>query len=105
VVTITERAAIEIKNILKQENKQGYGLRIFIAGAGCNGPQYGLALDEKPGERDRVFESNGVKIFFDERLVGYLEDSELDYVETPYGKGFIVHNPNASCNSECSSCH
>jgi iron-sulfur cluster assembly accessory protein len=107
MVTITDRAAAEIKNILKKENKPGYGIRIFIAGASCSGPQYGMMLEEKPGEGDKIIESNGVKIIIDKKLELYLDGSEIDYVETPYGSGFSITNSNvgASCGSGCSSCH
>jgi iron-sulfur cluster assembly accessory protein len=107
MVKVTKKAAEEIKNILEKENKLGYGLRIFIAGASCGGPHYGLALEEKPGEGDKVIESNDVKIFLDEKTAYYLEDVELDYIETPEGSWFSLSNPNvdSACGSGCNSCY
>ncbi|MDF1533364.1 MAG: iron-sulfur cluster assembly accessory protein, partial [Methanosarcinaceae archaeon] len=47
MVKITETAAVELKSLLESEEKQGHSLRIFIAGMGCSGIQYGLALDNE----------------------------------------------------------
>ncbi|MBI5253139.1 MAG: iron-sulfur cluster assembly accessory protein [Euryarchaeota archaeon] len=107
MVSITEKAAIELQNILKKENRKGCGLRIFTAGFGCSGPQYGLALEEKAADEDKVTESNGVKIFLDENMDALLSGAEIDYIETEYGSGFVINNPNAAsdgCGSSCGGC-
>ncbi len=107
MVSITKKAATELQNILKKENKKGCGLRIFTAGFGCGGPQYGLALEETPGDRDRITESNGVKIFLDENMDALLSGVEIDYIETEYGSGFVINNSNAAsdgCGPSCGGC-
>lgn len=106
MVSMTENAAAELKKILKKEDKSGCGLRIFIAGAGCAGPQYGIGIEEKAQEDDTVFESQGVKIFVGKSVVGDLDGSIIDYKETPQGPGFLITNPNvSSCCGDSSSCH
>lgn len=48
VVTITESAAQQIKNILSQEKENsGKGLRVYVEAGGCSGLQYGMTFDEK----------------------------------------------------------
>ncbi len=68
MVSMTEGAASELKKILEKENKTECGLRIFIAGDSCMGPEYGIGLEETAQESDKVFESHGIKIFIDGNL-------------------------------------
>lgn len=107
MVKITERAAQELKKILKEEGKEDYGIKIYIAGMGCSGPSYGISLAREAEEDEKEIESNGIRIFVSDAVEAYLADSEIDYVETPYGAGFAIHNPYAgdACGSGCSSCH
>ncbi len=105
MVRITERAAEEIKKILREEGKEDYGVKVYIAGMGCSGPSYGLTLAKEAEEGEKEIESNGIRIFVSEVVEAYLADSEIDYVETPYGSGFAVNAPGGSaCGSGCSSC-
>jgi iron-sulfur cluster insertion protein len=107
MVSITENAAIELKNVLEKENKQGFGLRVSVAGMGCGGPQYALSLDEKPGNGDEVIEAHGIKIFLNEQTKTVLDGLEIDYAETPQGAGFVINNPNSSaseCGPSCGGC-
>ncbi|MCC6442075.1 MAG: iron-sulfur cluster assembly accessory protein [Armatimonadetes bacterium] len=106
MITLTERAASEVKNILEQNDKLDYGLRVYVAGSGCSGLQYGMGLDELPIEDDQVFESNGVRVFIDNASLPLLTGSTVDFVETAMGTGFKIDNPNApagGCGSGCSS--
>ncbi|WP_456473917.1 HesB/IscA family protein [Candidatus Pyrohabitans sp.] len=107
MVKITERAVEELKKILKEEGKEDYGIKLYIAGAGCSGPSYGMGLAKEAEEGEKEIESNGIRLFLSEAVEAHLEDAEIDYIETPYGAGFAVHNPNAesACGSGCSSCH
>lgn len=105
LVNITDEAASELKSLLKSEEKEDHALRIFIAGMGCSGIQYGLALDNEIKEEDVTEESNGLKVVMSSDIEEGLADATIDYVETDEGKGFVIDNPNpASCGS-CSSCH
>jgi len=56
-------------------------------------------------EEDVVTNMNGINVVFDKNLENDLEPFELDYIQTPYGEGFIVRNPNATCGPDCSGCH
>lgn len=104
MIEITDTAAAELKQLLEKENKTDHGLRIFAAGFGCSGIQYGLALEKSPKGEDAVSESKGIKIFFSKDITDDIEDFKIDYIDNEYGKGFIIDNPNAQCGSGCSSC-
>lgn len=47
VITMTPAAAAKVRELLGQENDPSLGLRVFVAGGGCSGLQYGMTLDEE----------------------------------------------------------
>jgi len=93
-ITITDKAAEKVKATMEKQGKKDAGLRVYVSGGGCSGFQYGLAFDQK-NDGDHVVESQGVSILVDEQSAQYLEGSEIDYVESVMGEGFMVNNPNA----------
>ena len=100
IVTLTGAAATRVRDLLQQENDPALGLRVFVAGGGCSGLQYGMTLDEEQ-EGDTVIVQEGVKLFVDEMSVGYLAGSNVDYVDSLMGAGFVVNNPNAVSACGC----
>src|SRR5438445_10564044 len=99
-ITMTPTAVVKVKELLQQENDPSLGLRIFVAGGGCSGLQYGMTLDEEQ-EGDTVIGVSGFKVFVDEMSVGYITGSEVDYVDSLMGAGFAVNNPNAVSSCGC----
>ena len=45
-VTITDRASSEIKALLEEQAKPNAALRVWVAGGGCSGLSYGMAIDD-----------------------------------------------------------
>ena len=101
MVTLTEKAAQVVKAVFQQEGKPDAALRVFIAGGGCSGFQYGLAIEENVQESDHVFESNGIRVVVDEVSHAYMDGSEVDYVEDAEGGGFTISNPNINPSCSC----
>lgn len=100
VITMTPTAAVKVSELLQQENDPSLGLRIFVAGGGCSGLQYGMTLDEEQ-EGDTVINMSGIKVFVDEMSISYINGSEVDYVDSLMGAGFTVNNPNAVSSCGC----
>jgi|TARA_Y100001949_G_scaffold175286_1_gene184748 iron-sulfur cluster assembly accessory protein len=105
VINVTHTAATKINALLSEENKQQAGLRVFVQGGGCSGFQYGLMIEEGEGDgdSDRVFESNGIKLFVDPISIRYLTGAEVDFVDNLQGGGFTIQNPNAKSTCGCGS--
>ncbi len=99
-ITMTSAAADKVRELLKQENDPGLGLRIFVAGGGCSGLQYGMTLDEEQ-EGDTSVQMEGFRVLVDEMSLGYITGSEVDYVDSLMGAGFTVNNPNAVSSCGC----
>jgi iron-sulfur cluster insertion protein len=101
-VTLTPAAAEVVRDLLKQRNlDESYSLRVFISGQGCSGFQYGMGFENKPGETDSIFESEGMRVVVDEGSIQYMSGATIDYIDDERGKGFLVENPNASSACSC----
>jgi iron-sulfur cluster insertion protein len=103
MITITELAATKVREISKSEGLDGQGLRLRVIGGGCAGFQYDLYFEEKPTDLDERFESHGVALFVDPLSYQYLDQTEIDYVESAHGSGFKFQNPNVTSTCGCGS--
>jgi len=103
MISITELAADKVKEISRAEGLDGQGLRLRVIGGGCAGFQYDLYFEDKPTDMDERFQSNGVELYIDPLSYQYLDQTEIDYVESPHGSGFKFQNPNVSSTCDCGS--
>ena len=105
-INLSEAAAKEIKDIIKQQGlpEAQTRLRVGVKGGGCSGFSYLLDLvEEEPTEQDEQLESNGVKILIDMKSYLYLNGTEIDFRDEVMGKGFVFKNPNATSSCGCGS--
>jgi|SRR5437764_8438256 len=100
IINMTPAASDKVRELLAQENDPSLALRVFVAGGGCSGLQYGMTLDEEQ-EGDTVISISGFNILVDEMSMGYIDGSEIDYVDSLMGAGFTVNNPNAVSSCGC----
>ena len=98
---ITKKAAEKLIETLKENNKEGSGLRVEIVPGGCSGFQYGLELDDNTTDLDLVIEEKGVKIIVSKENMQFLKGAKLDYVDSLQGAGFKISNPNAHESCGC----
>lgn len=95
-ITLSQAATDAVKNILAERNLEGYALRVYVAGGGCCGVNFGMALDNNIRDVDTTFEANGVKVVVDEVSIDYLRGARIDFVNDPVrGSGFAVDSPSA----------
>lgn len=102
-ISLTDTAADMVKDLISQQERDDLMLRVYVAGGGCSGLQYGMALDENQEDDDQVFESLGVKVVVDSNSLRYISGSTVDYVTTGMGGGFKVENPNSTGGCGCGS--
>ena len=96
IITLTTAAADAVKNILTERKLDGYALRVYVAGGGCCGVTFGMALDNNFRDVDTTIDTNGVKVVIDEVSIDYLRGGTIDFVNDPVrGAGFAVDSPNA----------
>ncbi|MFN3682748.1 MAG: iron-sulfur cluster insertion protein ErpA [Fimbriimonadaceae bacterium] len=103
-IILTDKAVSQLKELMAEQNKETAALRVWVAGGGCSGLSYGMALDDgEPEAGDKVFEQDGLKIFVDPLSLQYMDGSSVDYVEDVLGGGFKIDNPNAVSTCGCGS--
>lgn len=103
-ITLTPRAVTELKDLMQSQDKAEAALRVWVAGGGCSGLQYGMALDDgAPEQGDVIFNQDEIKIVVDEMSLHYMEGSSVDYVDDALGGGFKIENPNATASCGCGS--
>src|SRR5829696_9301040 len=95
-ITLSTAAVDAVRTILTERNLEGYALRVYVAGGGCSGVNFGMALDNNIRDVDTTFEADGVKVVVDEVSIDYLRGATIDFVNDPVrGAGFAVDSPNA----------
>lgn len=104
-ITLTQRAAEKYREILAEEGKEGWGLRLGHRMAGCSGFEYELDYSEKAEPGDARFTSQGIEIHVEEELLPFLMGVEVDYVKGLHGAGFKISNPNVRSSCGCGSSH
>lgn len=104
-ITITPRAAEKYREILKEEGKEGWGVRLDERMAGCNGFEYTLDYSEKALPTDASFESNGIQIHIQADKVARMIGSEIDYIDSLNASGFKISNPNVRSSCGCGTSH
>jgi len=99
--SVTEKATIEIKKLLMDEEFENAFLRVRIVPGGCSGFSYEMGFDDEPDENDKIIEANGVKVAVDELSYPYLDNSVLDFKDGLNGTGFSIENPDAKGTCGC----
>ena len=104
MISLSEKAASEIKTIMEQNGGTFEGVRVFVAGGGCSGLSYGMQIaDEPASSEDLVFDADGVKIIVDVQSHQFLEGASIDFDDSLQGGGFKINNPNAVKSCGCGS--
>ena len=101
LVSLSATAAEKVRALLAEENEPALGLRVFVAGGGCSGLQYGMTLDEEQDGDSVLATEAGIRVLVDSMSAQYLAGSEIDYVDSLMGAGFTVNNPNAVSTCGC----
>ena len=84
---VSDAAKAALEPILAQN--PGKLLRIVFEGFGWGGPRLGLTLDES-NENDTVLNANGIDLLVEKRLVSFLEDQLIDFLDNERGQGFSI---------------
>lgn len=100
MITLTPRAANQVRSMQAELNDPERRLRVFVEGGGCSGLQYGMSFD-RPKPDDQVLESEGVSFLLDPASAAYLAGSSIDFDDGLQGKGFEIRNPNAQSTCGC----
>jgi iron-sulfur cluster assembly accessory protein len=106
LLTITDEASAQLKEILSQEPNPNLGLRIFVQGS-----RAAMALDDTENDDDIVMNFDGLRVLVDEESAPYLAGAIISYQDTLMDRGFVIENANlpqsggGCCGGSCGCGH
>lgn len=103
VLHITEAAALQIKEMMKENEEEGSFLRVAIKGGGCSGLSYGMGFATEKEDNDYLTEQHGIQVIVDNNDTAILKGTKIDFKQSLMGGGFTIDNPNAIASCGCGS--
>mgnify|MGYP001801484723 CR=1 FL=1 len=100
-LTITERAAIEIKKLLAKQEENACAIRVCVISGGCSGYKYFLEYATSKNKYDEIIKDRDITIFIDPKALMYVLGSKMDFVDETFKSGFIFINPNEKSKCGC----
>ncbi|MDR0509355.1 MAG: iron-sulfur cluster assembly accessory protein [Candidatus Methanoplasma sp.] len=104
MVQITAGAEKFINELLEKNQKIGYGIKIYLSGIACSGPQFGMSFQESATDEDVVDKSaSSFNIYYDKDTQEALEGCVIEFIDDPnFGTGLTIRDPSFSGCSSCS---
>ena len=100
-ITLSDRAADRVKEIMAQTKETIVGVRVGVASGGCAGMSYVMEYAEKTNPNDEIIEDKGVKVLIDPKAIMYLLGTEMDYKKEELSSTFVFKNPNETERCGC----
>ncbi len=102
LVTITPAAIAQIKRLRAKKGNENLGLRLGVKGGGCSGLSYVMGFEERPSDKDTVYDMDGVTVMVDPKSARFIGGITLDYsTENLLEGGWKFLNPNAAKSCGC----
>jgi iron-sulfur cluster assembly protein len=101
VVSVTERAADRVREILANADTPAEGIRIGVKKGGCAGMEYTVDLAHEAQPADDVVDVGGAKVFVKPEATLFLLGTEMDFEATKLRTGFVFRNPNQTSACGC----
>ena len=102
VITLTDTAAVKVKELLQAEGADDMALRVAVRPGGCSGFSYEMLFDSDIAEDDeQATYGESVKVVVDQASAQLLLGATLDYKDGLNQAGFNIINPNATRSCGC----
>lgn len=102
MITLTDTAAVKVKELLVAEGATDMALRVAVRPGGCSGFSYEMFFDSDISAEDQqATYGDSVKVVVDPASAQLLEGATLDYKDGLNQAGFNIINPNASRSCGC----
>ena len=101
VITLSDRAAERVKEIIASAKEAIIGVRIGVAQGGCAGMSYVMEYAKNSNPSDEIIEDKGVKVLIDPKAIMYLLGTEMDYKKEELSSTFVFKNPNETERCGC----
>ena len=101
MITLTETAAVKVRQLIDQEGDEKLALRVAVRPGGCSGFAYEMFFDTDIATEDLTSDVDGVRVVVDPSSAQLLEGASLDYKDGLDKSGFEIINPNAQRTCGC----
>ena len=101
IIKLSDNAAVRIKEIMSNAEKESIGVRVSVKSGGCAGMSYVMEYAKSINPNDEVIEDKGVKVYVDSAAVMYLLGTEMDYKKEQFSSSFVFNNPNETERCGC----
>ena len=101
IIKLSDKAALRIKEIMANSEKNSLGVRVSVKSGGCAGMSYVMEYAKKKNPNDEIIEDKGVIVFVDSAAVMYLLGTEMDYKKDEFSSSFVFNNPNETERCGC----
>ena len=101
MITLTDTAAVKVKELLEAEGATDLALRVAVRPGGCSGFSYEMFFDTDIDAEDVLATYGPVKVVVDPSSAQLLSGATLDYKDGLQGAGFAIDNPNAQRTCGC----
>ena len=104
MITLTDNAAVKVKELLEAEGATDLALRVAVRPGGCSGFSYEMFFDGDVAADDELATfGDAVKVIVDQASAQLLDGATLDYKDGLDQSGFAITNPNATRTCGCGS--
>ena len=101
IIKLSDNAALRIKEIMSNAEKNAVGVRVGVKSGGCAGMSYVMEYAREINPNDEIIEDKGVKLFVDPGAIMYLLGTEMDYKKEELSSSIIFKNPNETERCGC----
>ena len=101
IIKLSDNAALRIKEIMANSEKNSLGVRVSVKSGGCAGMSYVMEYAKEKNPNDEIIEDKGVIVFVDSAAVMYLLGTEMDYKKDELSSSFVFNNPNETERCGC----
>lgn len=91
-VTVSDAATQKMKELLEEVEEGVVAIRVYVAGGGCTGMNYGMTFTEEVHERDSQLRGDDYRMVIDPIALSFLKGAEIDYVDDGVSATFVFNN-------------
>jgi iron-sulfur cluster assembly accessory protein len=102
MITLTDNAAVKVKELLAAEDAEDLALRVAVRPGGCSGFSYEMFFDgDISADDEQASYGESVRVVVDPASAQLLQGATLDYKDGLDQSGFAITNPNAERTCGC----
>lgn len=92
MINITQAAKQKFISLLEEADDNILGVRVYVAGGGCSGMQYGMTFADQQSDYDYQMNDDKLSLLIDPVALNYMEGAEIDFVDDGVNATFVFNN-------------